>query len=125
MGREEKEVIEDGFNPWSVEDLSFFLRYCCPECDFSDHNLKSFTEHALEKHLKSKSFFTPENIAEHFGLDGVIKPEEPESFNFENYDLEQPDPYPDLPDDFLDVGENKIIVNENFPPNDVKNPDQE
>ena len=51
--KKEKEVADD-FNPWSVEDVSVFLKYCCPECKFSDHTLKGFTEHALENHAKAK-----------------------------------------------------------------------
>ena len=50
------------FNPWAVEDVSVFLKYNCPECKFNDNTLKGFTEHALERHPKAKSFFTAENI---------------------------------------------------------------
>ena len=35
------ENIED-FNPWSVNDASVFLKYCCPECDYSDQLLDNF-----------------------------------------------------------------------------------
>ena len=104
--KKEKEVADD-FNPWSVEDVSVFLKYCCPECKFSDHTLKGFTEHALENHAKAKTFFTAENIAEQLRLDRIIKTEEPEIFEYENYDLEQPDPFPDQHDDFIDQGESK------------------
>ena len=48
-------------NPWSVEDASAFLKYCCPECDFNDWNLQSFANHALENHKGSNILFTPEN----------------------------------------------------------------
>ena len=44
-------------NPWSVEDASVFLRYCCPECEFSHLNLQTFTTHALENHNGAKVLF--------------------------------------------------------------------
>ena len=46
-------------NPWSVNDASVFLRYCCPECDFSDQKLEKFTTHAVICHEKSKILFPP------------------------------------------------------------------
>ena len=46
-------------NPWSVENASVFLRYCCPECDFSTQTLKSFTHHAVQCHRKSIVLFGP------------------------------------------------------------------
>ena len=38
--------VGDGLenNPWSVEDASAFLKYCCPECDYNNSNLKMFKE---------------------------------------------------------------------------------
>ena len=47
------DVVQCETNPWSVEDASVFLKYCCPECEFSDWNLKSFADHALENHTGS------------------------------------------------------------------------
>ena len=44
-------------NPWSVPNVSEFLKYCCPECDYSDHNLDDFSEHAIENHLLSITLF--------------------------------------------------------------------
>ena len=29
-----EEIDETEENPWSVEDVSVFLNYCCPECDY-------------------------------------------------------------------------------------------
>ena len=46
-------------NPWSVEDASAFLKYCCPECDYQILNLQMFSEHALENHSKSVALFGP------------------------------------------------------------------
>ena len=44
-------------NPWSVEDVSIFLKYHCPECDYFDGNLEMFSDHALENHIKSMVLF--------------------------------------------------------------------
>ena len=44
-------------NPWSVEDVSAFLNYCCPECDYKDQNLEKFSNHALKNHVRSNVFF--------------------------------------------------------------------
>ena len=52
----------NGSNPWSVEDVSAFLRYCCPECEYKNQNLQNFSNHALENHANSVVFFTPEEI---------------------------------------------------------------
>ena len=30
----------DTYNPWLVGHVSDFLKYCCPECKFSDSTLK-------------------------------------------------------------------------------------
>ena len=43
-----KETFET--NPWSVNDASVFLKYCCPECEYHDGDLKVFSNHALENH---------------------------------------------------------------------------
>ena len=45
-------------NPWStVEDLSEFLNYCCPECDYKDRFEQSFSYHALQNHKNAAVFF--------------------------------------------------------------------
>ena len=51
--------FENGFenNPWSVEDASDFLKYCCPECDYQILNFEMFSCHALQNHPKSKVLF--------------------------------------------------------------------
>ena len=54
-------------SPWSVEDVSEFLHYCCPECDFKDKNLQSFSDHALGNHMNATIFFGSEN--------NIIRPE--------------------------------------------------
>ena len=60
-------------NPWSVEDATVFLKYCCPECEYSHQNLDSFTGHALENHDKAKMLFTLENGENNMAV--TIKPE--------------------------------------------------
>ena len=42
-------------NPWSVDSVSDFLKYCCPECNFSEKDLKLFSNHAQENHEWSSS----------------------------------------------------------------------
>ena len=51
----EKDDFEN--NPWSVEDASVFLKYCCPECEYQILNYDMFSYHALENHIKSKALF--------------------------------------------------------------------
>ena len=40
---------EDGLisNPWTGKDISAFLKYCCPECEFNDLDSQVFTEHKI------------------------------------------------------------------------------
>ena len=47
-------------NPWSVDDASAFLKYCCPECDYHEGDLKVFSNHALENHERSSTLFNDE-----------------------------------------------------------------
>ena len=51
---EQKPEAETNFsNPWNVSDLSLFLRYCCPECDYKCEEVHLFCEHALDVHKNS------------------------------------------------------------------------
>ena len=43
------------FNPWNVSDLSVFLRYCCPECDFKCEEAHLFCDHAIDHHENSST----------------------------------------------------------------------
>ena len=45
-------------SPWAVENVSVFLRYCCPECDFNHLDLQHFSNHALENHAESILLFS-------------------------------------------------------------------
>ena len=44
------ETLPD-INPWMVDNVSVFLNYCCPECDFKEKNLQLFSDHALGQKL--------------------------------------------------------------------------
>ena len=59
---EEIDIDETEENPWSVEDVSVFLNYCCPECDYKDQDLNVFSEHALHNHLNATALFGVENF---------------------------------------------------------------
>ena len=37
-------------NIWNVSNVSEFLKYCCPECEFKCDGLNEFHMHANEKH---------------------------------------------------------------------------
>ena len=45
-------------NPWKVNEVSAFLKYCCPECAYNDSELNVFIEHAFENHENSAVLFT-------------------------------------------------------------------
>ena len=54
--------IEDyNKNPWSVEDASIFLKYCCPECDFKNEDLSEFSSHAVFNHKNASVLFYEAN----------------------------------------------------------------
>ena len=62
--KEPKVEYDFEMNPWSVEDASAFLKYCCPECDYQILNLEMFSRHALQNHTKSKELFRIEKYEE-------------------------------------------------------------
>ena len=47
----------DASNPWMVDNVSVFLNYCCPECDFKAKNLKLFSIHAMKNHEEALVLF--------------------------------------------------------------------
>ena len=57
----EENQISNFQNPWSVEDVSVFLNYCCPECDYKNQDVTIFSEHALHNHLNATALFGIEN----------------------------------------------------------------
>ena len=55
---DEKIIMKfDEDNPWSVGNASVFLKYCCPECEYSHQSLNIFSNHALENHNKAQLLF--------------------------------------------------------------------
>ena len=42
------------FNPWSVDNIDYFLYYNCPECDERNKNRELFLKHALDEHPLAK-----------------------------------------------------------------------
>ena len=48
-------------NPWLVDNIAVLLKYCCPECDYNDSDLKVFSNHALENHEKSSTLINDIN----------------------------------------------------------------
>ena len=48
-------------NPWQVEDVSVFLEYFCPECEYRHKSLQSFQQHALENHKNASGLFLNQN----------------------------------------------------------------
>ena len=54
--------IEDDLilNPWQGKDLSAFLKYCCPECEFYNDDLELFSEHAFQNHINANVLFSEE-----------------------------------------------------------------
>ena len=49
-------------NPWKVNEVSAFLKYCCPECAYNDSELNVFIEHAFENHEDSAVLFTGKSV---------------------------------------------------------------
>ena len=58
------------FNPWAVADVSVFLKYCCPECEFVSQDLQSFSDHAIANHKDALALFPHEHIVEDW-KDGI------------------------------------------------------
>ena len=50
--------LQQNSNPWKVNEVSTFLKYCCPECAYNDSELNMFIEHALGNHEDSSILFT-------------------------------------------------------------------
>ena len=48
-------------NPWLVDSVSELLKYCCPECNYSEKDLKLFSNHAQENHERSSSLINDIN----------------------------------------------------------------
>jgi hypothetical protein len=127
-------------NPWDVSDPSVFLKYCCPECDYSEQNLGIFSDHALKNHvnsiilfkMKPSDFVKCEIIEENLtdetlynDYEEVIIPQNSEDFKLESQDLvdikeEVLEKYEDLEENISNIklkelkSENVIEENEDF-----------
>ena len=61
MDKNEKNAVDplqQNSNAWKVNEVSAFLKYCCPECIYSDSELDVFIEHAVENHEDSSVLFS-------------------------------------------------------------------
>lgn len=88
-------------NPWDVNDVSVFLKYCCPECDFINSDLETFCDHALRDHIKSTVLFKSKQIQESSDISHVVKTENNE-------------------DDFVDYAEPYIHENKQWNHENIK-----
>ena len=70
-------------NPWSVSDASVFLKYCCPECDYSNKNLPLFSKHALKNHVLANTLFNNDNDDSENQIVTIVKSEDQENFKSE------------------------------------------
>ena len=99
-------------NPWAVDDVSVFLRYNCPQCEFNHLDLQSFTNHALENHAESIALFSSVETTGDPLLMNIKIEEKEVCENCDNYAFEcvcsidiPPDPIPDSEEE-----ENSFIV---------------
>ena len=91
-------------SPWSVEDLSQFLWYCCPECEDRNQSKELFLEHAMIQHPDSQEYLKPLNVKDEPELlEESQEPEEPVVIDGKYMKLELEDLYSSnhlpLPDD--------------------------
>ena len=40
-------------NPWLIENAELFLKYCCPECEYSSKDVNDFSRHMSENHIST------------------------------------------------------------------------
>ena len=75
-------------NPWLVDSVSELLKYCCPECNYSEKDLELFSSHAQENHERSSSLINDVNKMisknEHDMVKEEIKEEDYEQILAEN-----------------------------------------
>jgi hypothetical protein len=88
-------------NPWLVDSVSELMKYCCPECNYSEKDLKLFSSHAQENHERSSSLINDVNKMvpknKHDMVKEEIKEEVFEDYeNSKNYDVFNADSKPDF-----------------------------
>ena len=72
-------------NPWCQKQLSDFIFYLCPECDFKDQNQQNFIEHASNFHPLSKEIFEIKDSENNIETsEDYVDHEEEEEKTFEN-----------------------------------------
>ena len=88
--------VEDDFeyNPWSVEDVSVFLKYCCPECDYQILDYDMFANHAEKNHTKSVTLFGPKEVTK-----SLIVKKEKMDYDYDNIEPSPIEPLPEADDD--------------------------
>ena len=80
---ESEEEQENISNPWNVPNVSVFLKYSCPECDYMCKTLSLFENHAIKKHELSRNFFAKINSNVEFEIVEMSKKEEKPILNKE------------------------------------------
>ena len=82
----------DDSNPWMVDNVAAFLKYCCPECDFKENNLQLFSDHAVQNHENAYALFddvSPDICAESEEIDtkSYIDSDSNQNDDFKNIDI--------------------------------------
>merc|ERR1711913_63502 len=92
-------------------DASVFLRYCCPECDYNNEDLKIFSDHALENHERSSTLF-PENsnFNNQEVPSGLSKSGVPLDIYVKQEEQEQPDFEPYLDDNMIENSDHEFDI---------------
>ena len=80
----------DDSNPWMVDNVATFLKYCCPECDFKENNLQLFSDHAIQNHENAYALFDdvlPDICAESEEIDTKSYINSDKNDDFKNIDI--------------------------------------
>ena len=104
--------FSDG-NPWAVNDASAFLRYCCPECDYNNEDLKGFSDHAIENHERSSTLFPENSNFNHQGIvpSGLNKSGVPlDIYVKQEEEQEQPDFEPYLDENMIENSDHEFDI---------------
>ena len=96
-------------NPWSVSDASVFLKYCCPECDYSNKNLPSFSKHALKNHVLANTLFNNDNDDSENQIVTIVKSEDQENFKSEVTDHHNDIDTKEIKDEPIGFDEGKLM----------------
>jgi hypothetical protein len=86
MELDDEKLDMNFFNPWNVSDLSVFLKYCCPECDFKCEEVHLFCEHAIDHHENSSALLKDQQYETSLTN---LKQEIVDDDNYENFEVVQ------------------------------------